>query len=47
MGTLNNTEGLEVGVQYFIDRKPAGVTLANDTKTLTTEQIMAAMKDGA
>ncbi len=39
LGTLDDTTGLDVVMQYFIDRKPDGFSLAQTTKTLTTDQL--------
>lgn len=47
LGTLENTDGLEVSVQYFIDRKPEGFALANETKDLTEAEIEAMYGGGA
>ena len=41
LGTLDDTSGLEITVQYFIDRKPEGFSLAESTKTLTQSEIEA------
>ena len=41
LGTLDDTTGLHIDMQYFIDRKPEGFSLAESTKTLTQAQIDA------
>ena len=41
LGTLDDTSGLEVDVQLFIDKKPEGFALANETKLLTEADIDA------
>lgn len=40
MGTLDDTAGLVVSKQFFIDEKPEGFSLAESTATLTRAEIM-------
>lgn len=40
-GTLDDTTGLTARVQYFIDRKPEGFSLEQQTKVLTEAEIEA------
>lgn len=40
MGTLDDTADLTVGMQFFIDQKPVGFSLAESTSTLTRAEIM-------
>ena len=47
LGSLDDTDGLDVRVQFFIDRKPHGFALANNTKVLTEAEIEAMYGDGA
>jgi hypothetical protein len=46
MGTFDHTEDLAVQMQYFIDQKPKGFSLAEETKTLTSTQIEALIAGG-
>ena len=39
LGSLDDTDGLEVRVQFFIDKKPEGFTLANETAKKTQAEI--------
>ncbi len=39
LGSLDDTDGLDVRIQLFIDKKPEGFSLAQDTKTLTEAEI--------
>lgn len=41
LGSLDDTKGLTPRVQYFIDRKPSGFSLVQDTKTMTEAECMA------
>lgn len=41
LGSLDDTDGLHVRMQLFIDRKPEGFALANETKLLTEAEIDA------
>lgn len=41
LGTFDDTHGMEARVQFFIDRKPGGFALKNDTKTLTEAECEA------
>ena len=41
LGSFDDTTGLAVSVQYFIDGKPEGFSLAESTKTVTTAEIEA------
>ena len=40
LGSLDDTGGMNVAMQFFIDKKPDGFALANETKTMTEAQIM-------
>lgn len=42
MGTLDDSTGLNVSMQYFIDQKPEGFSLAESTKEMTSEDIAKA-----
>lgn len=46
LGTLDDTTGLEIKSQYFIDRKPDGFSLAETTKNLSQAEIEAFFKGG-
>lgn len=35
LGSLDDTDGMDVRIQFFIDKKPVGFSLANETKALT------------
>lgn len=41
MGALDDTSGLTIGVQYFIDKKPEGFSLEQQTKVMTEAEIQA------
>ena len=41
LGSLDDTSGLDVNVQLFIEKKPGGFALANDTKLMTEAEIEA------
>lgn len=48
IGTLDDDgDGLVFGAQFFIDKKPAHYTFANETENLTGEELFAAMTGGA
>jgi len=40
-GSLDDTSGLRPRIQFFYDRKPDGISLNADTKTLTEAECMA------
>jgi hypothetical protein len=42
LGSLDDCSGLEVSMQYFIDQKPEGFSLAESTKVMTSEEIAKA-----
>ncbi|MDA8585340.1 GFA family protein [Rhodobacteraceae bacterium] len=41
LGSLDDTTGLTPRVQYFIDKKPTGFDLVQDTKTMTEAECLA------
>lgn len=43
LGTFDDPAGFTMHSQYFIDQKPAGFSMRETTKTLTTEQIEASL----
>lgn len=45
MGSLDDPQGLTMHSQYFIDQKPSGFSMRETTKTLTTAEIEAVLKD--
>ena len=46
LGSLDDTSGLEVRIQFFIDKKPDGFALANETTVKTQAEIEAMYGDG-
>lgn len=47
LGSLDDTDGLEVRIQFFIDKKPEGFALANETAKKTEAEIEEMYGDGA
>ena len=47
IGSLDDSSGLVVSTQYFIDQKPEGFSLAESTKTMTSEEVEKAYSSGA
>ena len=47
IGSLDDSSGLAVRMQYFIDQKPEGFSLAESTKKMTSEEIAKAYGVGA
>lgn len=43
-GSLDDTSGLTMHVQYFVDQQPEGLALDVDCKTLTSAEIEAMMQ---
>lgn len=41
LGSLNDTEGLMPGMQYYIDKKPTGFSIAEATETMTEAECIA------
>lgn len=41
LGSLDDTNGLTARVQYYIDKKPSGFSLSQDTKTMTEAECIA------
>jgi len=41
LGNLDDTSGLSVIRQYYIDNKPAGFSIAEDTTTMTEAECIA------
>ena len=41
LGSLDDTNGLIPRVQYYIDKKPAGFSLGEDTQTMTEAECIA------
>ncbi len=41
VGCLDDASGIEIGREWFIDRKPEGYTLAGDHEKVTEAQVMA------
>ncbi len=41
LGSLDDTTGLTATRQYFIDKKPVGFTIAEDTQKMTEAECMA------
>lgn len=46
LGSLSEPNALTLANQYFIDKKPAGFTLAEESKKLTTAEIEAMVAGG-
>jgi len=42
LGSLDDCTGLKVSMQYFIDQKPEGFSLAESTKEMTSEDVAKA-----
>ena len=47
LGTFDDPAGFTMHSRYFIDQKPAGFSMRETTKTLTTEQIEASLNQPA
>lgn len=45
LGLFPNVEGLEMDMQYFSDMRPGYYCFSNETKEMTTEEIMAYFAD--
>ncbi|MFS1912891.1 GFA family protein [Vibrio sp. 10N.286.48.B7] len=45
VGLFPNLEGLEMDMQYFSDARPSYYCFSNETKEMTTEEIMAYFSD--
>ncbi len=45
VGLFPNLEGLEMDMQYFSDMRPGYYCFSNETKEMTTEEIMAYFAD--
>ncbi|WGV97910.1 GFA family protein [Vibrio sp. YMD68] len=45
VGLFPNLNGLEMDMQYFIDRKPSYYCFSNETQEMTTAEIMAYFAD--
>lgn len=41
LGSLDDTEGLTPRMQYYIDKKPAGFSIAEETMTMTEAECIA------
>ncbi len=45
VGLFPNLEGLEMDMQYFSDMRPGYYCFSNETKEMTTQEIMAYFAD--
>jgi hypothetical protein len=45
-GTVDDPSGVEIKVEYFIDRKPEAYALAGDRETLTEAEVFAKFSGG-